>query len=344
MPPKHGTIKWMNGEPKSNSKGRRIGLFIITLVLAGFFLYLAVRRVNWEETLQTLKSANLAYLAAALGVFSVSCLARALRWRVLLSAEKKLPVLVVFWSMMAGYLGNAYLPARAGEVIRSVLVGQRGGISKSFALATALTERLADAVLLVSVSAAALLTITSLPAAFLRAIRVMAVVGFIGAAAIFIAPRMSGMIQQVVHRLPIPESPRNKINGIVSSFLSGAGALQHPTRLFQFLVFSAILWSLDTLVGLLTAWAFGLNPTPSQIFILLAALGIASAIPSTPGYVGVYQFVAITVLVPFGFTDSQALAFIVAFQGLTYLGITFWGLLGLWGPGTRREEKPAAAQ
>ena len=44
----------------------------------------------------------------------------------------------------------------------------------------------------------------------------------------------------------------------------------------------------------------------------LAALGLASAAPSTPGYVGIYQFVAVSVLAPFGFVREQALVFVEA--------------------------------
>jgi hypothetical protein len=64
--------------------------------------------------------------------------------------------------------------------------------------------------------------------------------------------------------------------------------------------------------------------------VLLAALGLSSALPSTPGYVGVYQFVAVSVLTPFGFTQSQALVFILAYQAVNYAVICVWGLLGLW--------------
>jgi uncharacterized membrane protein YbhN (UPF0104 family) len=67
-----------------------------------------------------------------------------------------------------------------------------------------------------------------------------------------------------------------------------------------------------------------------QALILLSALGLSSAIPSTPGYIGVYQFAAVSVLVPFGFSKPQALAFILISQVLNYLIISFFGLLGLW--------------
>lgn len=306
-------------------------LLPLTLLLAVGLLALSLRKVDWNELAATLRQGNLAFLGLGVVVLSTSCLVRGLRWRVLLSAEKTLPVLTVFWATMTGYLGNAYLPARAGEVVRSVLIGQKGGISKTFSLATALTERVVDAVILVVVSAIALTTIGTLAPELMGALRGMAIVGAIGAVGVFAAPRLSRPIQWIIARLPLSASLREKLAGVAGSFLTGAGALQHWGRLAQFLLYSAVIWSLDTLCGLIVAQAFGLSLNPAQVFILLSALGIASALPSTPGYVGVYQFVAVTVLVPFGLSEAQALAYILAYQvGVMYVVITLWGLIGLW--------------
>jgi hypothetical protein len=83
-------------------------------------------------------------------------------------------------------------------------------------------------------------------------------------------------------------------------------------------------------IALLVARGFQLELTVVQAVLLLAALGLSSAAPSTPGYIGIYQFVAVTVLAPFGYTQDQALVFILAFQALSYLLVLIFGLVGLW--------------
>jgi hypothetical protein len=75
--------------------------------------------------------------------------------------------------------------------------------------------------------------------------------------------------------------------------------------------------------------ALGFRIPLSAAFLLIAALGLASALPSTPGYVGIYQFVAVTVLTPFGFSRTDAIAYILVAQALMYVVIGFWGSLGL---------------
>jgi hypothetical protein len=100
-------------------------ILLLAFLLAVILLYFALRGVDWEELWRIIQNARLEYLALVFLLASANSLVRALRWRVLLSAERWLGVLDVFWAMMAGYLGNAFLPARAGEVLRSVALGRR---------------------------------------------------------------------------------------------------------------------------------------------------------------------------------------------------------------------------
>jgi len=69
-------------------------------------------------------------------------------------------------------------------------------------------------------------------------------------------------------------------------------------------------------------------PVPAA-FLLIASLGLGSALPSTPGYVGIYQFVAVTVLGPFGFSRTDAIAYILNVQALGYVVIGVWGSIGI---------------
>src|SRR5512141_2771863 len=103
-------------------------LLVLTLALAALLLYLSLRKVNFGELALTLSRGNLGFLALAVCSLTISCLVRGVRWRVLLSAENTLPPLTVFWATMTGYLGNSYCPARLGELVRSVFIGQKGGI------------------------------------------------------------------------------------------------------------------------------------------------------------------------------------------------------------------------
>ena len=91
-----------------------------------------------------------------------------------------------------------------------------------------------------------------------------------------------------------------------------------------------MIWTNDALATIVIARAIGLHIDPPLACLLLAGLGLASALPSTPGYVGIYQFVAVSVLVPFGVSRTQAIGFILLMQALQYLVVGLWGAFGFW--------------
>lgn len=297
---------------------RRISTILIPAILAAILVWFAFRGVNWGAMLATLRHAHPSLVALAFGVILVAYILRTLRWRVLLSAERLLPVRDVFATLVLGYVGNNFLPARAGEVLRSYLLARRDSLSLSFVLATALTERITDAGALVLISLAVIPFLPSLPAWLLASSRVMAVVVAAGLITLILAPRFPHAPQAILGRLPFPRRVQITIEALWEQCLLGLRAFQHPTRGAAFFGLTLLIWGTDGTTAFTLAHALGLALSYPEALLLLAALGLASAIPSTPGYVGIYQFVAVTVLIPFGLSRSVALAFILAFQAVQY--------------------------
>jgi len=308
---------------------------VITLILAVVLLFLAFRGVNWRELIGTVQQARIGYLALAVLVGSSSYWVRGLRWQVLIRAEKLVAPATVFWAMMVGYLGNSFLPARAGEVIRAVMLGRSASLSKSFILATALTERMLDVIALVLISLAAVLSLGGLPGWLLNAVKVIGALGLVGMLVVFAAPRLENSLRRSLAWLPLPATLLARLTNVMGQFLLGMRAFQHPGRALSFAGLTIVIWLADAMGAMVIAQALNLSLALPEALLLLAAMGLASAAPSTPGYVGIYQFVAVTVLAPFGFSRSAALAYILVLQATTYFVVTVWGVWGWWRLGVK---------
>jgi uncharacterized protein (TIRG00374 family) len=262
--------------------------------------------------------------------YSTSMFLRGLRWRVLLAADRPIPFLLGFWGVAAGYLGNGFLPARAGELLRSALVSRRTGLGTTYVLATALTERILDAVALVLILAVVLATLEQVPDWLVVTARAGALLGVAGLVGLAVLPFFEGVANAILHRLPLPPGLRDRLIGLVERFLLGLRAVRSPLRAAQFYALTAAVWLIDATAMIVGAQGLGLTLSYQVSFLMLAALGLASAAPSTPGFVGIYQFVAVAILPGFGYTQAQALALILALQGMIYVSIIPWGLMGLW--------------
>jgi uncharacterized protein (TIRG00374 family) len=310
-------------------KTKAISLSIAAL-LAAALLYYSLRGIEWRQVGTIVTSAAPAYLAVAGAISSVTIFLRAIRWRILLNAEGSVSVATAFWATAAGYFGNNFLPARAGELVRTFMISSRSTLESPYVLATALSERVADAVALVVITAAVLLTLPALPGWLAHAGRPFAMVGLLGAFGIAVLPLLESVARSVIERLPVPHAWRPRLITTMEHALRGMRAFHDARRLSAFIGLTLVIWSMDALATVIGAAALGFTMPVPVAFLLIASLGLASALPSTPGYVGIYQFVAVTVLVPFGFSRTNAIAYILVAQALMYVVIGIWGSLGLW--------------
>ena len=313
-----------------NKSSRKALSVALSVAVSGILLYFALRGVKWDAVGRTIAGAQWGYLAAACGIASGSLFLRAVRWRILLNAEAQLGVFTVFWANMAGYLGNSFLPARAGEVLRSVLIGRRSNVSKTFVLTTALAERLMDAIALVLWSSLILLTVKPKPQWMDDLSRTMAFAAAAGGLCVLVLPHAEGLVHGLLPRIPAPAGMRKKIGELVSQVLLGLRAFHDWRRLGGFVVLTVVIWLADASGIIVSAQALSIELPFRVAMLLIAGLGLGSALPSTPGYVGVYQFVAVSILTPFGVSRDAALAYILVVQAQGYVVTVAYGLPGLY--------------
>jgi uncharacterized protein (TIRG00374 family) len=304
--------------------------FLQSLVITVVLLFLSLKDLDWGTFQKTVSQRHYEIIWLIISNVSFKYFLRAIRWSLLIRSDNKIPLLAVFWANMVGYLGNAYLPARAGELLRSVFLGKKSGLGTSFILATALVERFMDVIALVLVGAMGLLFQESTSLMLVKAIGLMAVIGLLGLLVILILPSQESRILHLLDRFPLPKVASEFISRQIRRFLLGAQSFRNSRRLAGFVMMTCLIWLIDAFGVTLGVRIISQALRLDQAFILLAGLGLSSAIPSTPGYIGVYQFVALLILIPFGFSQPQALAYILINQILGYIVISFWGLVGLW--------------
>jgi glycosyltransferase 2 family protein len=308
----------------------------VAVLLAAALLAYSLQGIEWRQVARIAAEANPTGLGVCMLLASVTLFMRALRWRILLNAEGFVSAPTAFWATAAGSFGNNFLPARAGELIRAYMISSRSSLENSYVLATALSDRAADAIVLILMSAIVMLALPAQPSWLATAVRSGAVLGVVGALAIVVLPLLAPRTTTIIERFPLPQGIRTMLVGVITAGMRGMRSLHNPRRLSGFLALTIVIWSLDVYAAVLAAQALGLEMPIAAAFLLIAGLGLGSALPSTPGYVGIYQFVAVTVLAPFGFSRTDAIAYILIVQALSYLVIGGWGGIGLWSYGRRR--------
>lgn len=325
----------MSSRSVSTSTIRRVDTrktvsFTIAAILAVALLYYSLRGIDWREVARILAGAEPGALILAATIQSATLFLRACRWRVLLNAEGSVSIADAFWATAAGSFGNNFLPARAGELVRTFMISSRTALSNTYVLATALGDRVADAVALMCIGAAVLLILPAQPGWLAGAARPFFLLGLLGALGIALLPFMGSLGRAAITRAPLPQSLRPRLINWLEQGLLGLRAFHDTRRLSAFVGLTVLIWSVDAIGVITTAVALGLDMPIAASFLLMTGLGLGAALPSTPGYVGIYQFVAVTVLTPFGFSRTEAIAYILVGQALSVVVIAVWGAFGLW--------------
>lgn len=314
----------------------RLARMVLGIALAAGFLALAFRDIEWDQLARVARGANLGMLLGALLIGSINLGVRALRWHVLLAPGHPGSVLETFWVVTVGYLGNSVLPMRAGDLGRSYLMGRRSGMGGSFALATTAAERVFDAIFLVVFGGLALQSHPALPAWLSRGLVLLAIAALGALLVLLLLPAMWGRAAAWAEARPRIAGLAQRIRlRWLDRFVEGLSSIRHPGRLAIFLVLTCCIWSMDAVTTVLVGAALGVHVSLLAAFVILAALGASSAVPLTPGQVGVYQWVASSVAVSYGVAREPALLLALALQALNYLLLVLWGVLGVFRLGGR---------
>ncbi|MDY0932599.1 MULTISPECIES: lysylphosphatidylglycerol synthase transmembrane domain-containing protein [unclassified Chryseobacterium] len=131
-------------EKKSNKTLKSFLTIVISLAFAGFFLWLALRGLDFKVIQKSLTKANYLWVAFAAVFALLAYWFRAIRWNLLLEPMgHKISSSNALWSLSFGYLMNLTIP-RSGEVARATaLYGvEKVPVDKSFG--TIILERVVD--------------------------------------------------------------------------------------------------------------------------------------------------------------------------------------------------------
>jgi glycosyltransferase 2 family protein len=322
--------------PARKSAGRRARAplqLLLGVTVSAVAIWLLLRQVDLRLVGQALGQARLPFLLLATAMYFVSMTLRAWRWSVLLRPVKPLGWREVWPVTALGYAGNLVLPARLGELLRAAVMRTRG-VSAGSALATIAAERMVDGLATVGI---VLVTTRLLPEFapqwLIDAGRVAALVFGAGLVVLFAMLLARSVVKRVLDRVSALIPWLAKPAGWALRFVDGLAVLRSPVLLARVAAITALAWVASVTEYWLAMAAMGIQlPLPGAAFSI-SAIGLSSAIPAAPGYVGTQELVGVTVLGLWGVPPEIALAASLAFHVIEIVPIGLVGLVVAWREG-----------
>jgi len=309
----------------------------VGLAITLFCVWIAVRGIPMQDVARAIGAANFWPLVLGSAPFYVASIwYRALRWRHLTNPIAPMSRGVLFRSTALGFMANNLLPLRIGEFVRSWTLARETRTPLSAVVGTVVLERVIDVVTVLLLAFASLTYVgksSAVGGVLERGSNLLLPAALAPLAALIVMRAAPDFTIRVVHLVltPFPERIRESAERLLRSFMDGLGALKGGSHIFWIGFHSVMIWLVTSTGPMLVAiWAFDLDlgswvDTLFASWILLAAVGVAVAIPSAPGFIGPYQLAFTTVLVRFGVDKPTALAMGVL------AWIAFWSTLTLQG-------------
>lgn len=267
------------------------------LGLSLFFVWWSLRGTDLAAVAHAVRAADLRWVLAALAVLSTIHFVRAWRWGLLLKPLAPARFRDVNALAAVGFMALMLLPLRLGELARPSLAAEKLKVRMSGALASVVVERIVDGLFMGLVLVGLLWTLgAEVSSRHLARVRLggalVALVFGAGLVALVLAFRHRDAADRLVGRLVGRFSPRlaDRLRGMLASFTDGLAVVPSASRLFEFVLVTALYWGLNALGLALLARAFALHLSPAQATTVLGLQVIGAMIPAGPGMVGTMQF------------------------------------------------------
>ena len=323
--------------PREQRRGLQALGWAVSIVCVAGVVWWALRQP--APTLPS-SAANLGWVGVAVLVYGVCTILRGERWRTLLRDVDAHTSRADAYSLTAvGYMGNNVLPARAGDVMRVVLMAPRAGTTKRHVIGTLLAERLLDVAVLGALFLVLVFTVAG-GAGLPHGDTLILLVGVVVVALIAV-----GIAALIARRRGLISRAKAFLAPMVVSTTNLRSA--HGLRM---LALTLVIWLGEAVVWGSCCAALDLGATPLQALFIVALASMFSLVPSGPGYAGTQDAAAaIGVRVITG-TTRQATSYIILVRAVLFIPITAIGLLllalrygGMKAFRTRDEVGPSAA-
>jgi uncharacterized protein (TIRG00374 family) len=305
--------------------------------VSALLLWLALRAVPLGDVARVLRESNKPLFLLCAAVATLIFPLRALRWRVILAPSVgEVPFAPLWRSTAIGMMVNNVLPARAGEVARAFAITREvPRVTFTSAVASLAVDRIFDAITLLALMFAAMLspafpanarilglTVSQFAASGMGMVVVLLAVCY---AAVLFPALLLRTVGRVV-RVVLPRMEARTVT-LVDQAVGGLRVLRDGRRFLLVLWWAVAHWLVHALALWIGFRAVGLDAPLSAALFLQGVLGFAVALPSSPGFVGVFEYAAAVGLAVYAVPEALAVSWAIGYHVLSFIPIT---TIGLW--------------
>ncbi|KQC32267.1 integral membrane protein [Nonlabens sp. YIK11] len=307
----------------------KIAKILLPFLLGAFLIYISYSQFTTEQLDEIkgyLRDADYSFIALGMVLAMLSHLSRAWRWNYMLAAlDKKPTYLNNIIAIGSGYAMNLIIP-RSGEVTRAVIVNRTDDIPVDQGLGTIIAERVLDFIILLAITATAMLTASGEIVEFFKDGIEFA---FAKANPIKITAYLIILVIIVVLGIYLLKKLQlfQKVKGFLAGIKDGFTTIWTMEKKWWYLAHTLFIWFMY--LAMFYVCIFAIPDTDSMPIsaVLCSFVAGSFAVAFTNGGLGAYPYLISQVLLLFGYSAVVGTAFgWIVWLSQTLLVIVF-GLL-----------------
>ncbi|MBP5258209.1 MAG: flippase-like domain-containing protein [Prevotella sp.] len=307
----------------------------LPLVLGGGILYWMYRNFDFSTLMMVVtREMDWTWMLLSFPFGILAQMFRAWRWKQVLEPIGEKPrTSTSIYSIFISYAVSLIIP-RIGEIARCGILKRYDGVSFPKAIGTVVTERAVDTLLMLMITAIALLAQMSVFGVFFdkTGTRMDTLLGTFSttgwAVTALCALAAICLTYIILKRLSVHQKIKDTLKGI----WQGVTSLRQVRNLPLFLFYSIGIWGCYFLHYYLTFFCFDFTKDLGLTCGLVTfVVGTIAVIVPTPNGAGPWHFAVKTMLVLYGLSDTNALYFVLIVHTVQTLLVVLLGIIGTIG-------------
>ncbi len=292
-------------------------------------IYLCIRNIDFTKSISLLKNADIGLIVLGIVVYVISYLVRSYRWDYILAPLRKMKLFQSFYYLVFGFFMNNILPLRLGEFVRAIVAGNKLHISKSGVFATIVVERLMDIIIFIISFFLIALFVPNIPNWLQKSFIACALIFGIVFIALFFISKDENKFLKLLYKFNLSTKLTEIIKTAFLKFASGLKFFRNKKLFTVVFITSIIVWIIEAYAYKILFLAFGLHVSAIQCLFVIVTTGIATMLPTAPGFIGAIESVGMITLGIFSIEETIAFTAMAAIHFTEMMAIYILGFIGM---------------
>ena len=300
---------------------------LLAIILSCSGLYFAFVGESFDNFLHNISNVNLDYIYVAIILLILSCVPRAIRWKLLIGPLESIPFHRFFSATMIGYFGNGVMFFRLGEILKAFALAKGNKITPSQAFGTVVAERILDLLMVIFIFA---LTFSSFPLEDekIKMGIAFSISGIIFLVVLILVTYEQNLLEKISKFDIFSNKASQKIISIIIKSFEGVVLVFKNNNISLIVILSILIWTIYFYIGVIVLKACDISLGYGDVGVLLVISSFIIGIPSLPGAAGTLDAgVKYTLVLIFNIPASKALTYSIISHAISYFPLLIIGFV-----------------